>query len=318
MTNCGSDAGESCCTSLEVPGTDGGAPYYRTYTNTGTPPVTGEADPATVSGFRLDKYMVTVGRFRQFAAVAVGPDGGAGWTPPPRSGKHTHLNGGQGLVDSSSLFPDGGPSSYEPGWVATDDSQVSPTSANLGCSAQYSTWTAAPGSQETLPINCTTWQEAYAFCIWDGGFLPSESEWQYVWAAGNQELEFPWGSLQPDHTCPGTGCEYAIYGCLWPNGSGDCTGVTNIAPVGAASLGAAAWGQLDMAGNLWEWNVDWYNGSYVDPCVDCAYFNPTPGGDTRVIRGGYFFNPTVQDDESRGGRPEDRSNEIGFRCARLP
>ena len=27
---------------------------------------TGEADPASVSGFRLDKYLVTVGRFRQY------------------------------------------------------------------------------------------------------------------------------------------------------------------------------------------------------------------------------------------------------------
>jgi formylglycine-generating enzyme len=95
MTNCGA-ASENCCTSLEVPG----GTYYRTH-NTGDstsgPPDGGwpnEADPATVSGFRLDKYLVTVGRFRQFVAAW---NGGAGWLPPGSSGKHTYLNGGQGL-----------------------------------------------------------------------------------------------------------------------------------------------------------------------------------------------------------------------------
>src|SRR5271165_983105 len=59
MTNCGPGGSgtESCCTSLPVTG----GTFYRTFTNDGTGP-TEEADPATVSGFRLDKYLVTVGR----------------------------------------------------------------------------------------------------------------------------------------------------------------------------------------------------------------------------------------------------------------
>jgi formylglycine-generating enzyme required for sulfatase activity len=83
--------------------------YYRTYTNAGNGP-TGEADPATVSGFRLDKYPVTVGRFRQYLNYLTSPTG----TPPANgSGKHTHLNGGLGLADSSN------PGTYETGWNAT-------------------------------------------------------------------------------------------------------------------------------------------------------------------------------------------------------
>ena len=69
MTDCG--PGESCCTSLGVTG----GMYFRTYRNNGSGP-TGTNDPAKVSDFRLDKYLVTVGRYRQFAAAWTG-----GWRP---------------------------------------------------------------------------------------------------------------------------------------------------------------------------------------------------------------------------------------------
>jgi len=189
--------------SLEVTG--GG--YYRTYdpvvydggmyipTLAADGGPAGEADPATVSTFRLDKYLVTVGRFRQFVNAW---NDGNGYAPRADSGKHTHLNGGEGLNATG-----GG---YEPGWVATDDSIIAPTNANLACRPQYDTWTNTAGSQENLPINCVNWYEAYAFCIWDGGFLPSEAEWEYAAAGGGQQREYPWGSA-----APGTANQYAIY-----------------------------------------------------------------------------------------------------------
>jgi hypothetical protein len=101
LSDCGA-SGESCCASLNVTG----GTYYQTYDYLTWDPVdggseagadagpTGEAAPATVSGFRLDKYEVTVGRFRQFVSAW-----GAGWLPPPGLGKHAHLNGGRGLSD---------------------------------------------------------------------------------------------------------------------------------------------------------------------------------------------------------------------------
>ena len=157
-----------------------------------------------MSTFRLDKYLVTVGRFRQFVAAW---NNGAGWLPAAGSGKHTHLNGGLGLANS------GAAGTYETGWVATDDSEIAPTDANLDCDSAYNTWTSSAGTQENLPINCVNWWEAYAFCIWDGGFLPSEAEWEYAAAGGSQQREYPWGS-----TDPGTANLYAIYGCYYPTG----------------------------------------------------------------------------------------------------
>ncbi|HEY1535361.1 MAG TPA: hypothetical protein VGF76_15145, partial [Polyangiaceae bacterium] len=52
---------------------------------------------------------------------------------------------------------------------------------------------------------------------------------------------------------PGTDNRYAIYGCYYPDMSGYCTGLVNLAPVGTASLGAGLWGQLDLTGNVGAW-----------------------------------------------------------------
>jgi formylglycine-generating enzyme required for sulfatase activity len=282
---------------LEVPG----GTYYRTYTNSGSGP-TGEADPATVRGFRLDKYLVTVGRFRQFVAAW---NGGSGYSPPAGSGKHTHLNDGSGLNAT-----EGG---YEPGWATSDKSNIAPTDANLGCRSPYNAWTNTAGSRENLPINCVNWYESYAFCIWDGGFLPSEAEWEYAAAGGSQQREYPWGTA-----APGTSNQYAIYGyarCNYPSGSG-CTGWVNIAPVGFATLGAGLWGQLDLAGDVWEWNLDWDQHRY-SACTDCANF---AAASYRVIRGGDFSSaasslaPPSRDDYP----PTARTDLIGLRCARTP
>jgi formylglycine-generating enzyme len=292
LTDCGATS-ESCCTSLPVTG----GMYYRTYTYGET---SSYADPATVSGFRMDKYLVTVGRFRQFVAAW---KGGVGFTPAAGSGKHTHLNAGSGLNATG-----GG---YEPGWLATDDVNIAPTDTNLACGAPYATWTNTAGTQENLPINCVNWYEAYAFCIWDGGFLPSEAEWEYAAAGGSQQREYPWGS-----TDPGTSNEYAIYDCDYPNGSGTCTGVANIAPVGTATLGAGLWGQLDLAGELLEWNLDWYN-TYVDPCTDCADTTVAPS--TRVVRGGDFLVASDLLPPVRSfGPPSLRNSYYGARCSRTP
>jgi formylglycine-generating enzyme required for sulfatase activity len=184
MTNCGTGT-ESCCTSLDVTG----GSFGRTYP---APGPTSIADPATVSGFRLDKYLVTVGRFRQFVSAEI-----AGWTPTAGAGKHTHLNGGNGLA----AVPLDAGLAYESGWEVAWTSSLPMTEntwdASLTTFAQYATWTPSPGINENLPIVLTSWLEAYAFCIWDGGFLPSDTELEYAAAGGNQQRPYPWGQNGP-------------------------------------------------------------------------------------------------------------------------
>jgi formylglycine-generating enzyme required for sulfatase activity len=304
MTNCGASV-ENCCTSLLVTG----GSFYRTYDNDGDSVGLGHsflspdggptaaADPATVSTFREDKYDVTVGRFRQFVGAWR-----SGWMPTAGSGKHGHLNGGQGLAATA-----GG---YEPGWASSDDVNVAPTDANLACDPA-STWSASAGTQESLPINCVNWYESYAFCIWDGGFLPSEAEQGYAAGGGDQQREYPWGSSDP-----GIINQYAIYQGHYECTSASCPGAARvIAPVGTATLGAGRWGQLDLAGNVWQWNLDWTL-PYA-PCTDCADLSPAM---FRTSRGGYFGGDSyyLVAPWRGGGPPAFRGPGLGFRCARSP
>jgi len=293
MTDCGSQ-GESCCTSLVV----SGGTYFRTYRNNGGGP-TGTNDPAMVSDFRLDKYLVTVGRYRQFAAAWAG-----GWRPAAGAGKHAYLTGG-GLAMTSGGVETG----WNTSWNTTTD--VNPTTNSLTrgsfCDSAHATYTAsATGGHETLPINCVNWFESYAFCIWDGGFLPSEAEWEYAAAGGSEQRQYPWGT-----TAPGTMNQYAIYGT---NFTGNAT---NVAPVGTAASGAGRWGQLDLAGEVWEWVLDWKQ-TYVNPCTDCVNLTPAQ---FHIVRGDNFggsvnnLMPIV-----RGGDVADpgRDSNFGMRCARAP
>jgi sulfatase modifying factor 1 len=275
-----------------------GGTFYRSYDGV---TFTDQGYPATVSDFRLDKFEVTVGRFRNFVAAWV-----AGWRPLLGVGKHTHLNDGRGLTAAG-----GG---YEAGWDAAWTIAFATTSAewatNLACNPDSTTWTPVADANETRPINCINWYEAYAFCIWDGGFLASEAEWNYAAAGGSEQRVYPWGA-----TVPGADATLAVYGCYYA-GTGSCSGIQSIAPVGSAPLGNGKYGQADLAGNMWEWNLD-VRATYVNTCDDCAKVT-TSGG--RARRGGsYLHDATYLPASVRfSSDPTERSIRNGARCGRTP
>src|SRR6187549_509212 len=62
---CGASGTDDCCRSLLTPG----GTYYRSYDNVDH---FDRSFPATVSDFYLDKYEVTVGRFRAFVDAGMG------------------------------------------------------------------------------------------------------------------------------------------------------------------------------------------------------------------------------------------------------
>ena len=264
------------------------------------------ASSATVADFRLDAYEITVGRFRKFVDAVV-----AGFRPAPGTGKHTHLNNGGGLNVAGS-------SDYEQGWVEQWSPNLPSTKVSwetaLGCDAAYQTWTNEVGSSEKRPITCITWFEAQAFCVWDEGFLPTEAEWEYAAAGGGGGgRTYPWGS-----TTPGLNADLAVYGCFFRSAAGDCTGVTNVAPVGSVMLGNGYYGQSDLTGNALEWVYDEYSSKYPAVCVDCATLGST---NERAIRSsGYAEKDASQlQNTTRGhGLPLSRGSAGGARCARAP
>jgi formylglycine-generating enzyme required for sulfatase activity len=153
-------------------------------------------------------------------------------------------------------------------------------------------------------MNCVNWYVAYAFCIWDGGRLPTEAEWNRAAAGGREQRVYPWSNPpDTDVITP----DYAVYGLsdLLPP------------PVGSKPLGAARWDHADLAGSLYEWTLDYYTNPYVSTqCNDCI---APPGVDRkRSIRGGSFIHGQAYADASSRevGLEDMERNWVGFRCAR--
>jgi formylglycine-generating enzyme required for sulfatase activity len=264
---------------LPVPG----GTFYRSYDNV---TYTSMTYPATVDAFYLDKYEITVGRFRQFVNVGMGTQSSL---PAPGAGVHP-------LIASSG---------WDAEWNANLPADTAALKAKLKCSATDQTWTDTAGDNESRPQNCMDWYTAFAFCAWDGGRLPTEAEWNYAAAGGSEQRVYPW-SVPPTSTTIDD--SYAVY-C-----GSSCDSSQN---VGSKSpKGDGKWGQSDLAGNLWEWTLDWH-GSYQVPCSNCADLID-PAADSRVIRGGRYFGSAPQLLASYRGSvlPGLHNQYVGFRCAR--
>lgn len=292
---CGANRDGSCCTSRVVQG----GTYYRSYDLAGDPSTSGDMRaPATVSTFQLDKYEVTVGRFRAFVNAGMGTQ-----TIPPQQGAGAHAN-----IERSG---------WDPSWNMSLTTDTAVLKTRVRCNSSLQTWTDSPGENENRPMNCLTWYEAMAFCVWDSGYLPTEAEWNYAAAGGDQQRAYPWSSPAGSLTLDSS---YAIYkdgmNCGGKGGP-DCT-VADLAPVGSRPNGDGLWRQSDLAGNVWEWTLDWA-ASYatVTPCVDCADLT---AGSVRVIRGGSFFRDATQmrTGTRLSASPTDRFGDVGVRCARAP
>jgi formylglycine-generating enzyme required for sulfatase activity/tRNA A-37 threonylcarbamoyl transferase component Bud32 len=316
MTDCGADGRTSCCASLAVPG----GTFLRGFDGMHYPD---RNHPATVSPYRLDQYEVTVGRFRDFVDTVIGTDAAStGWLPERRSGRHTHVNGGNGLRTS-----DDGPDTFEYGWSEAWNDYLTSSRSEwndnltghgkrpsgqchglLNEGFKKATWTPERDFNEKLPVNCVTWYEAYAFCIWDGGFLPSEAEWEFAAAGGSEQRAFPW-SVPP--TSIAMDSSYANWG---EKPGRPPRGVGSFSP-----KGDGRWGQSDLAGNVWEWTLDAYDDEY--PGTNCADCTSVPGAaGPRVIHGGSFY--TERKDLFVSARQPIgaglRYFDIGVRCARSP
>jgi formylglycine-generating enzyme required for sulfatase activity len=268
----------------------------------------------TLGGFWMDKTEVTNEQFEHFVR-ATGYVTLAERKPDPKD------------------FPGAPPENLVPGSVA-----FSPPPGEVPLENHYAWWRYIPGanwrqpeglgsnikSREKHPVVHVCWEDAMAYAKWEGKRLPTEAEWEYAARGGLDRQPFVWGKDQ----APGGKWLANIWQGRFPNENTLADGFRGTAQVGA--FPPNGFGLHDIAGNVWEWCLDWYRPDYYanspgkNPPGPSDSFDPNePGLAKKVMRGGSFL---CSDLYCTGYRPSARMksspdtglSHTGFRCVWSP
>lgn len=327
----GADA-RDCCEARLVPGGS-----YDRFDDPGF--------PATVSPFVLDTFEVTAGRIRAWVEATDGDLRGS--APAAGAGAHPKIKGSGWRPEWNRYLPSSraevdrlfGPEDGREGILACQ------IGTNVDDYGALTWWTPEldekvrdrnQGRPEILsentkdaldrkPINCIPWHVLFAFCVWDGGRLPTDAEFGFAFAGGSEQRPFPWGrvaeehlahigdrpdlSLVPTYEHGRTYVTARLYDATrGPNVFEDNYSFTyggttmarsdnaaHIAPVGNTPLGDGKWGHADLAGGVFEWMLD---AGPIRPgaCDDCANVS-WPGVD-EIDPSAFMEQPEFR---SRGG-----------------
>lgn len=253
-----------------------------------------------VHTFWLDEFEVTVGRFRRFVESYTGA------MPRPGSGAFPGVARSGWQEEWNAYLPKSN-TEMRSAMIANDDK----------CNAQYRTWTQSAGSNECLPIDCVDWFTAFAFCIWDGGRLPTEAEWEYAAAGGAENRLYPWGIEVPDKA-------RAVFDCI-ASGSSTCA-PSDIRPIGVTSpSGDGLFGHADLAGSMMEPTRDVGNPNFYSSglargidVIDLAGDLGSPDHTLYMSRGGNYISDAagVRVTQRMSVYRSSRYDGIGVRCAR--
>lgn len=164
-----------------------------------------------------------------------------------------------------------------------------------------SAFTVQPG-YENHPMTMVSWFGAWAYCGYNGWRLPTEVEWEKA-ARGEDARPFPWGeeiqrsnanfyaSRDPFEDMSSFGSRTTPVGFF--NG-GTYEGFTTLDST-------SPYGLHDMAGNVWQWTGDVYEGMHY-----------------RFMRGGSkdTYEMDLRAWVRNNATPTYFSPGVGFRCAR--
>ena len=170
------------------------------------------------------------------------------------------------------------------------------------------------GAADDHPVVHVTSLEAVKFCQWlsqrDGKTyrLPTEAEWEYA-ARGTDGRKYPWGNAERRGDLANFADACTTF--AWRD-SLIHDGYAETSPLGAFPRGTSPFGIEDMAGNVWEWCLDFFQ-----PLSGVPKRNPRGlvSGAMRIYRGGSWksrfsnLRATVRSSNA----PNYASNDVGFR-----
>jgi formylglycine-generating enzyme required for sulfatase activity len=216
-----------------------------------------------VGGFWMDRFQVTNERFKRFVketghvTVAQRPP-----NPSEYPGARPEL-----LVPASTVF-------------------VQPRHpVDLG--NHYNWWRYVPGADwrhprgrassirglSRHPVVQVAWEDVEAYARWAGKQLPTEAEWEFAARGGLDAAEYTWG----DEFTPAGRHMANTWQGEFPIENQQLDGFEWTAPVG--SFPPNGYGLYDMAGNVWEWTIDWFQN--YDQVEDACCTIPDPRGGDR-------------------------------------
>jgi formylglycine-generating enzyme required for sulfatase activity len=178
-------------------------------------------------------------------------------------------------------------------------------------------------SSDQRPVERVSWLDAMEFCnrlsqrTGRHYTLPSEAQWEYACRAGTI-TPFAFGETLSD--------ELANYDASETYGNG-LKGKNRKQTTPVGMFPANAWGLQDMHGNVREWCLDDWHGSYEGAPVDgSAWLDGAEGqsskreGGGRLLRGGSWsiFPGRCRSAFRYPYRPDDAYSFIGFRVVCLP
>jgi len=204
-----------------------------------------------VSGFWMDRHLVTNEQFKQFVQET------------------RYITVAERPLKPED-FPGAPPENLKPGSMVFRKT-AGPVDlrnyANWWAWVSGASWCHPLGPDSSLdgfeqhPVVHVAYEDAQSYATWAKKKLPTEAEWEFASRGGIDGAKFTWGD---EHAPGGKAMANAWQGEFpWQNRVLD--GYEGTSPVGAFPQNG--YGLYDMAGNVWEWTADWYVPRHTDGAV---------------------------------------------------